>query len=129
MESGQKPSRSAAAVVPAEVRPGTPSRPLLRLRTPADRPPGVRLSLGQAAVAAHVAVLAADAAVDRVFVLPEVLQAADHLGVHPGEAAGAELVLGPVEVDLHPPLVDEVELLLLVVEVLAGLVAGRHHDR
>src|SRR4051812_24488270 len=105
--------------------PGPPPAPLLRA---VDGPAGVRLALGQPAVAAYVAVFAAYTDVDRVFVWAEVFQAADYLGVHPGEASWAQLVLGAVEVDLHLALVDEVELLLLVVVVPAGLVVGRHHD-
>jgi hypothetical protein len=50
--------------------------------------------------------------------------------VHPREAAAAELVaLAVVEDELKLALVDEVELLLLVVKVTAGLDSGRKHHR
>src|SRR5215213_3061341 len=88
-----------------------------------------RLALRQPPVAAHVAILAAGDQVDRGLVA-DVLDLAHGRGVHASEPAGAELVLGlVVQADLDPPAVDEVELLLLVVEVAAGLEARRDLDR
>ncbi len=84
----------------------------------------MRLALGQFAVAADVAVLAADDHVDRLLGVAEVAQAALGRGVDPGEAARPELLRGAVaELDRDAAGVDEVELLLLVVEVAAGRVA------
>src|SRR3954469_18298523 len=94
-----------------------------------DRPSRVGLALWQLAVAAHVTALAAYYEVDRVFFVAEVLEAADYGGVHPGDAARAQLVALAVQLDLEVALVDEVELLLHLVQVAAGFVAGRHHDR
>src|SRR5206468_12531248 len=92
-------------------------------------PSGVGLALRQLSVAAHVAVLATDDEVDRVLFVAEVLEAADYRGVYPGDAARAQLVSLAVELDLQAALVDEVELLLHLVQVTAGFVARRHHDR
>jgi hypothetical protein len=84
---------------------------------------------GQAAVAADVAVLAAGDDVHGVLV-GDVADAADGRGVDAGEAAGGEAVARAVaELDLDQAAVDEVDLFLLVVEVAAGLPAGRHDDR
>src|SRR5215216_5043062 len=79
-----------------------------------------RLALGQLAVAAHVAVLAAGHQVERRLVA-HVLDLAHGRGIHTREAAGAEHVLAlVVQRDLQPPSMHEVELLLLLVEVAAG---------
>ena len=93
------------------------------------RAEAARLALGQPAVAAHVAVLAARDQVDGRLVA-HVLDLAHRGGVHAREAAGAEHVLAVVvKVICDAAAVDEVELLLLVVEVAAGLEAGRDLDR
>ena len=91
--------------------------------------PRVLLALRQAPVAADVAVLATDDHVHGVLV-PDVADLAHRRRVHPREAAGTEHVLRAVaELELDRAAVDEVGLLLLVVEVPAGLVARRHGDR
>src|SRR3954454_9564064 len=89
-----------------------------------DRPTRVGLALGQLAVAPDEAVLAADDEVDRRLGVAEVLEAADDRGGHPGEAAWAKLVPIAVELDLQRPLMDEVELLVDLLQVSAGFVAG-----
>src|SRR3954447_22565083 len=90
----------------------------------ADRPAATGLSRRQAAVAADVAVLAADDHVDGVL-RARVQDLADGRRVDAGEAAGAEAVAAAVsELDLDRPGVDEVELLLLIVEVAPTVVAG-----
>src|SRR6185503_16757453 len=95
----------------------------------ARRAEAARLALRQAAVAAHVAVLAAGDEVERGLVA-DVLDLPHGGGVHAREAARAEHVLCVVvQADLDPPAVDEVELLLLVVEVAAGLEPRRELDR
>src|SRR5439155_5709542 len=94
----------------------------------AEWPAAAGLARRQPAVAAHVAVLAADDHVDGV-VGTGVHDLADRRRVDAGEAAGSEAVAGPVaELHLDRPLVDEVELLLLVVKVAAAVVAGGKHD-
>src|SRR6185295_15171472 len=88
-----------------------------------------RLALRQPAVAAHVAVLAARDQVERRLVA-HVLDLADGGGVHAREPTGAQHVLGVVvQADPDAATVDEVELLLLVVEVAAGLEVRRQLDR
>src|SRR6476620_2158171 len=87
------------------------------------------LILGQRPVAADVAVLAADDEVDGVLGVAEVADLADRWGVDPGAAAGLELMLGAVvEDDRDRAAVAEVELLLLLVQMAAGLVGGRDDD-
>src|SRR3954453_7358580 len=89
----------------------------------ADWPAATGLSRRQAAVAADVAVLAADDHVDGV-IGAGVEELADGRGVDAGEAAGAEAVAAAVsELDLDRPGVDEVEVLLLVVEGASSVVA------
>src|SRR5215218_7723900 len=88
-----------------------------------------RLALRQAAVATHVAVLAPGDEVERRLVA-DVLDLPDRGGIHAREATWAEHVLGVVvQADLDAPAVHEVELLLLVVEVPAGLEPRRELDR
>src|SRR5215203_3211670 len=88
------------------------------------------LVLGQGAVAADVAVLAADDDVDSVLGVAEVADLAHGRSVYPGAAAWLELVLAAVvEAEGDPAAVAEVELLLLLVVVATGLVGGRDHDR
>src|SRR6266540_3554034 len=95
----------------------------------ARRAEAARLALRQAAVAAHVAVLAARDEVHRRLVA-DVLDLPHRRGVHAGEPARAEQVLRlVVQANPDPAAVDEVELLLLVVEVAAGLEARRDLDR
>src|SRR6476620_11355225 len=84
------------------------------------------LVLRQGAVAADVAVLAADDEVDGVLGVAEVADLADGGGVDTGAAAGPELVLGAVvEDDRDRAAVAEVELLLLLVQMAACLVGRR----
>src|SRR5512132_1619016 len=88
-----------------------------------------RLALRQASVAAHVAVLAAGHQVHGGLV-SYVLDLPHGRSVHTREPARAEQVLRVVvQANLDVAPVDEVELLLLVVEVAARLVAGRELDR
>src|ERR1041384_2678750 len=100
------------------------------IRLEADRAPhpqvsAVGLALWLPAVAADVAVLAADDYVDRVLGVAEVSDRAHCCGVDPGEAARPKLVAGVVaELDRDPAAVEEVELLLLVGVVATGLGRG-----
>jgi hypothetical protein len=95
----------------------------------AGGPEATRLALGQPAVAADVAVLAAGDQVDRGLVA-HVLDLADRRGVHAREPARPEHVLRlVVHPNRDPAAVHEVELLLLLVEVAAGLEARRDLDR
>src|SRR5215210_1231041 len=95
---------------------------------PARRAEAARLALGEHAVAAHVAVLAARHEVERRLVA-HVLDLSDGGGIHARQAARSEHVLGVVvQGDLHPPAVHEVELLLRLVEVPAGGEFGRQLD-
>src|SRR4029077_8189937 len=88
------------------------------------------LARRQLAVAADVAVLAADDDVDRVLAVAQIADLAHGRGVDPGESARVELVLGAVaELELDAATVHEIELLLLLVQVVAGLIAGRDDDR
>ncbi len=86
-----------------------------------------------AAVAADVAIRAADAQVDGLLGVRGVAEAPDGRGVDASEPAGAEhvVLLGVAlaEGELDLAAVDQVELLLAVVEVGAAGVAGRHDDR
>ena len=76
------------------------------------------------AVAADIAVLAARDDDDRV-ALTGVLHPSVHMRVDADDAAWAEEVPGAVaEAKLDLPLMDEVRLLLLFVEVESGLVPG-----
>src|SRR5262245_47119430 len=94
----------------------------------ARRAEAARLALRQASVAADVAVLAAGDEIERRLVA-DVLDLPDRGGVDARQAAGAEHGLGVVvQADLDAAAVDEVELLLLVVEVTAGLEARRELD-
>ena len=87
------------------------------------------LALGQLAVAADVAALGADDDVDGVLG-PAVADQAHGRGVDAGDPARPELERAAVaELDLDPPAVQEVELLLAVVVVAAGLPAGGEDDR
>ena len=87
------------------------------------------LGLGLPAVAADVAALGADDDVGRVGVT-DVLHLAMDRRRDAGEAAGAEHVGAAVpEADLDRAVEDDVQLLLGVVVVVAGVVAGRDHDR
>jgi hypothetical protein len=95
----------------------------------AGGPEATRLALGQPAVAADVAVLAAGDQVDRGLVA-HVLDLADRRGIHAREPARAEHVLRlVVHPDRDPAAVHEVELLLLVVVVAPGGVSRRNLDR
>ena len=90
--------------------------------------PGPGGSVGDAAVAGDVAVLAADADEDQVGVADRA-ELTRGRRVDAGETAGVEAVDGPVaEGDLGGSGVDEVELLLRVVEVVGGLGAGGEDD-
>ena len=87
------------------------------------------LALGQLAVAADVAALGADDDVDGV-VGSAVADLARGRGVDAGQPARPERVRRAVaELDLDPPRVHEVELLLALVQVKAGLDPGRQDDR
>ena len=127
--SGCRPGRRGSP--PARPRRWRRSRGRHSSRPPAARGPqpggaeAARLALGQLAVAAHVAVLAARDQVERRLVA-HVLDLAHRGGVHAGEPARAEHVLDVVvEGDPHAAAVHEVELLLLVVVVAAGGVSRR----
>ena len=89
---------------------------------------GAVVALGQVGVAADVAAVAADDEDDGVLG-PRVAQAAHDAAVDPGQPAGLEGEHVVVDLQLDAPPVDEVQLLLLVVEVRTGLVAGRQDDR
>src|SRR4051812_1063061 len=105
-------------------RGSSPARPTPSLVLP------VSLALRQFAVPPHIAVFAADDYVDGLVGVAEVPHFAGGGGVDPGEAAGAEALGRAVaEGELDFAAVDEVELLLLVVEVAAGLIGRRQHDR
>src|SRR5918999_3583873 len=94
-----------------------------------DRTRARALALGELAVPAHVAVLAAG---DQVHggLVAEVLDLAHRAGVHPGHPAGTEVVARAVaEGHGDAAAVHEVELLLLVVVVAAGPDAGGKLDR
>jgi hypothetical protein len=87
------------------------------------------VAVRQTAVAADVSVLAAHDDVDGV-ALADVADAPHGRGVDPRQATLSELMGAAVaEPHLDPAAVDEVELLLLVVVVAAGLPPGREDDR
>src|SRR5206468_11226802 len=89
----------------------------------------VGLALGRHAIVPHVPVLAADDQVDGVPVA-DVLEASYRGGVDPRHASLAQHVPRPIaELDPHPPAVDDVELLLPLVVMAAGLVSRRDDDR
>ena len=86
-------------------------------------------SLGDVPVAPDVAVGAADHDVDRIAVA-DVADLAHRRRVDARDAARLERLRGAVaELHLDAPRVQEVDLLLALVEVAAGLDAGRQHDR
>ncbi len=87
------------------------------------------LAQAQHAVAADVAVLAADAHVRRLGAVGGVAQAAHRRRVHARQAAGTERPLLAAEVELDLALEHQVQLLLALVVVRVGRVAGRQHDR
>src|SRR5215210_8542388 len=88
-----------------------------------------RLALGEAAVAPDVAVLAAGDEVERRLIA-HVPYLPYRGGVHASEAARTEDELGVVvQANLDAPAMNEVELLLLLVEVAAGLEPRRDLDR
>src|SRR4051794_11539514 len=115
---------------------GQPASTAAPIATPPYKSAGVAggaeaagLALGQLAVAADVAVLAAGDHVQRRLVA-DVLDLTHRGGVHAREPARPEHVLRVVvHPDRDPAAVHEVELLLLLVEVATRLEAGRDLDR